>query len=135
MRRYITCVLLGFLAATGPVYGLTLYKCFLLDGSGVVYQDQEPNSADCRIEKKELDPDANVVPSTELTGEQQADSAISSQGTSGIPDEKTRPDVLITGEDEALDSPPVGEPGIAPNTATGNVAPAAPLAPGGFTGP
>ena len=66
MHGFITCVLLALLAA-GPARGLSLYKCVLLDGSGVVYQDLEPNSSECRIEKKEIDPDANVIPFPEST--------------------------------------------------------------------
>ena len=141
MHGFITCVLLALLAA-GPARGLSLYKCVLLDGSGVVYQDLEPNSSECRIEKKEIDPDANVIPFPESTGGQQSQpgSTNSSQGTSGIPGEETRPDVLITGEEEGVSVKDPGKlPGrgapTAPPTSTGIIAPPAPVAPGGAVGP
>ena len=142
MRGLITCVLLGSMAAAGSANGLSLYKCILLDGSGVVYQDQEPNSTECRIEKKEFDPDANVIPYPKSTGVQQSHpgSKNSSQSTSGIPDEETRQDVLITGEEEGVGAEDLGKlPGrgtsTTPSTATGIIAPAAPVAPGGAVGP
>lgn len=156
MLRSIICILLLTLAIAGPASGLTLYKCVLLDGSGVIYQDQEPSDAECKVEQKDLDPDANVIPAAEFTGQQQqAPSGSSTSERSGAPDEREDEDVLITGEEDELG---VGDPGNTPvkepptaNTGTtartagtsgtgtaaagGAVAPPAPLPPGGILGP
>jgi hypothetical protein len=157
MLRSIICILLLTLASAAPTSGLTLYKCVLLDGSGVIYQDQEPSDAECKVEQKDLDPDANVIPAAEFTGQQepQAPSGSSSSERSGAPDEPVDEDVLITGEEDELG---VGDPGNTPvkepptantgttagsagtagtgTTATGGVvAPPAPLPPGGILGP
>lgn len=59
------------LAVTGTAYGLTLYKCVLRDGSGIVYQEHKPSESECQIEKKYLDPNANVIPASEFIGGQQ----------------------------------------------------------------
>lgn len=56
---------------TGAAKALTLYKCELRNGGGIVYQETRPSDSECLIEKKDLDPDANVIPAAEFIGGQQ----------------------------------------------------------------
>ena len=68
MRGSSFYILLLALAAASPAMGLTLYKCVLLDGSGVIYQEDKPSATECRIETKNLNPDANVIPAADFIG-------------------------------------------------------------------
>ena len=52
----------------GHANALTLYKCILLDGGGVIYQEAPPSVSECLIEKKDLNPDANVIPAEDFIG-------------------------------------------------------------------
>ena len=140
MRGFIICILLGALAAANPVNGLTLYKCMLLDGSGVIYQDHEPDSSKCRIEKKEFDPDANLVPGDRSANNQnrQPESGNTSTTPSGAPDKSQDEAVLITGDEpELLVNDPANTPANEPAPAdpgteadSGATSPAAPGAGG-----
>ena len=56
------------LTMAGPADGLTLYKCVLLDGGGIIYQEEEPSESECVVEKKDLDPNANVIPAEDFIG-------------------------------------------------------------------
>ncbi len=72
MRGSIFCRPLLALTITmaGPADGLTLYKCVLLDGGGIIYQEDKPSESECLVEKKDLDPDANVIPAEDFIGGQ-----------------------------------------------------------------
>ncbi|MDA9982856.1 hypothetical protein N9H39_09005 [Gammaproteobacteria bacterium] len=63
MRNSIICIpmLAMTIVMAGPASGLTLYKCVLLDGGGIIYQANEPSESECVVEKKDLDPNANVI--------------------------------------------------------------------------
>ena len=56
---------------TAAASGLTLYKCVLLDGGGIIYQEGKPSGSECMIEKKVLDPNANVIPAADFIGGEQ----------------------------------------------------------------
>jgi len=81
MRGSSFCILLLALAAASPATGLTLYKCVLLDGGGVVYQEDEPNASECLIEKKNLNPDANVIPAEDFIGGKEPGDAMDSNSS------------------------------------------------------
>jgi hypothetical protein len=70
MRGSIFCIPLLALtiAMASPADGLTLYKCVLLDGGGIIYQEDEPSESECVVEKKDLDPNANVIPAEDFIG-------------------------------------------------------------------
>ena len=63
------------LAIAVAANALTLYKCELRNGGGIVYQEDKPSESECLIEKKELDPNANVIPAAEFIGGQQPEDA------------------------------------------------------------
>ncbi len=63
MRQLVTllCLAAFFLGST-PVHAFKLYKLTQPDGT-VMYQDNPPEKgSDARIEEKEINPNANVVP-------------------------------------------------------------------------
>lgn len=62
------------LAVTGAANALTLYKCELRNGGGIIYQKEKPSESECLIEKKNLDPNANVIPAAEFIGGEQPES-------------------------------------------------------------
>jgi hypothetical protein len=68
MRASMGCTALLGVAIVAPAGGLTLYKCVLRDGSGIVYQQHKPTETECAVEIKRLDPDANVIPASDFIG-------------------------------------------------------------------
>jgi len=70
MRGSLFCIPLLALTITmaSPADGLTFYKCVLLDGGGIIYQEDEPSESECVVEKKDLNPNANVIPAEDFIG-------------------------------------------------------------------
>lgn len=68
MRRSVLYCILPGLLAISPASAFTLIKCIALDNS-VLYLDTAPKPGQCKTEiRKEVDPDANVIPASEFTG-------------------------------------------------------------------
>ena len=67
MRKSMLYWILPGLLAFSPASAFTLIKCIAIDDS-VLYLDKAPKPGQCKTEiRKEVDPDANVIPASEFT--------------------------------------------------------------------